>query len=129
VVASFIDEGLFAAHLRRMRQIYRERHDALVHGARRCLGGLLEVEPTPGGLHTVAWLPPHARGTLVSAEAARRGLTASSIARFAVNGDIDHNGLVLGFGCVSPPAIEAGLEVLARLLEPAAGGGRLGPTT
>lgn len=129
VVASFIDEGLFAAHLRRMRQIYRERHDALVHGARRRLGGLLEVEPTPGGLHTVARLPPHVRGTLVSAEAARRGLTASSIARFAVNGDIDHNGLVLGFGCVSPPAIEAGLEVLARLLEPAAGGGRLEPTT
>lgn len=117
VVASFIDEGLFAAHLRRMRQIYRERHDTLVEAARRRLDGLLKVDPTPGGLHTVAWLPSHLRDIEVAGEAARRGLTASSIARFAISGEVDHNGLVLGFGCVAPPAVEAGVETLARVLE------------
>lgn len=120
VVASFIEEGLFASHLRRMRQLYRERHDALLDASRSRLAGLLAVEATPGGLHTVAWLPPRLADTTVARAAAGQGLTASSIARFAITPQIDHNGLVLGFGCVAPPAIVAGIETLAQVMEPLA---------
>src|SRR3546814_16685364 len=56
VVADFMDEGHFAAHIRRMRKLYAERHDALMDAAREKLAGLLDVVPTDTGLHTVGFL-------------------------------------------------------------------------
>jgi GntR family transcriptional regulator/MocR family aminotransferase len=53
VVAEFIDEGHFAAHLRRMRRIYAERHEALCRAARRELAGALDIVPSHSGLHTI----------------------------------------------------------------------------
>src|SRR5690606_28385409 len=50
VVADFMDEGHFATHIRRMRKLYAERHDALLDAARERLSGLLEVVPTGTGL-------------------------------------------------------------------------------
>ena len=58
VVAEFIDEGHFAAHLRRMRRIYAERHDVLCEAAQRRLAGLLEIVPSQSGLHTIGHLAP-----------------------------------------------------------------------
>ena len=69
MVAEFIDEGHFAVHLRRMRRIYAERHEALCHAAQARLAGALDIVPSHSGLHTtggcaatcrnaVWWRPP-----------------------------------------------------------------------
>ncbi len=120
VTAAFIDEGHFSAHVRRMRQLYLERHDTLVAACRARLGGLLEIVPTHGGLHTIARLPAGVSEVEVSREADARGITASPIGRFAI-APVDDNGLVLGFGGVGPKLIEAGIGVLAEVLEGQAG--------
>ena len=44
VLADFIAQGHFERHLRRMRQLYGERQEALVGSARRHLAGLLTVD-------------------------------------------------------------------------------------
>ena len=54
VVAEFIDEGHFASHLRRMRRIYAERHEALcarraATPGRRCSTSCA----SQSGLHTI----------------------------------------------------------------------------
>ena len=49
VVAEFIDEGHFASHIRRMRRIYAERHEALCDAAGARLGGLLDIVRTESG--------------------------------------------------------------------------------
>ncbi len=116
VVASFIDEGHFAAHVRRMRHIYQERHAALIDAASRQLTGLLDVIPAHSGLHTVGYLRPGLNELQVSLDAEQQGLTVSPIGRFAIK-PVALNGLVLGFGSVPPPAVEAGVGVLAQLLE------------
>lgn len=116
VVASFIDEGLFAAHVRRMRPIYQERHAALLDAAARRLGGLLNVIPAHSGLHTVGYLGPGLNELQVSLDAKQQGISVAPIGRFAIK-PVELNGLVLGFGIVSPPAIDVGVEVLARLLQ------------
>ena len=115
VVAAFIDEGHFSAHVRRMRQLYLERHDTLVAACRARLGGLLEIVPTHGGLHTIARLPAGVPELTIAREADARGVTASPIGRFAIEPVAD-NGLVLGFGGVGTKVIEAGVAVLAEIL-------------
>ena len=127
VVAAFIDEGHFSAHVRRMRQLYLERHDTLVAACHARLGGLLEIVPTHGGLHTIARLPAGVSELLVSREADERGVTASPIGRFAIEPVAD-NGLVLGFGGVGTKVIEAGVEVLGQVLEAQANLNRQGRT-
>jgi GntR family transcriptional regulator/MocR family aminotransferase len=116
VVADFIDEGHFASHIRRMRRLYAERHEALRDAARRKLGGLLDVVATDGGLHTVGYLDAGTPEREIVRAADERGVTVSSIGRFALE-PVGARGLVLGFGCVRPPDIEAGVDTLAAVLE------------
>ena len=115
-VAEFIDEGHFASHIRRMRKIYAERHDALCDAAGRSLGGLLDVVRSQSGLHTIGQLHAGLSETAVSQAAEKRNITASPIARFSL-APVPLRGLVLGFGGIRPPAIEAGVKVLAEVLE------------
>jgi GntR family transcriptional regulator/MocR family aminotransferase len=129
VVAEFIDEGYFASHIRRMRRLYAERHEVLRQAARRKLDGLLRLMPTDSGLHSVGYLDPEAREIDVARAADERGITVSPIGRFAI-GPVAVRGLVLGFGGVRPEEIEAGVKVLAEVLErharrPARAGARL----
>jgi GntR family transcriptional regulator/MocR family aminotransferase len=115
VVAAFIDEGLFAAHLRRMRRLYAERHDALCHAARARLAGALDIVPSASGLHTIGRLSADQDEQAVVRAADAQGVSVSALARFAI-APTPERGLVLGFGGVTPAQIEAGVEVLARVL-------------
>jgi GntR family transcriptional regulator/MocR family aminotransferase len=115
MVAEFIEEGQFAAHLRRMRRIYEERHATLIEAAARDLGGLLDVARTESGLHTVGRLPA-TLGEIAAARAAgARGVTVAPLSRFCVE-PVAENGLVLGFGGVPPASIRNGVHELARAL-------------
>lgn len=116
VVAEFIDEGHFATHLRRMRRVYAERHEALREAARAKLGGTLDLVPARSGLHTVGHLAAHLSELEVARIADKRGVIVSPIARFAV-APISVSGLVLGFGSVGVPQIKAGIDVLAGAME------------
>jgi GntR family transcriptional regulator/MocR family aminotransferase len=125
VVADFIDEGHFAAHLRRMRRLYAERHEALCIAAARHLAGRLQVVPSASGLHTVARLPDAADEQALVAAADRQGVTLSALGRFAI-APIAARALVLGFGGVTPAQIGRGVEVLARVLDAAPAAPRRG---
>ena len=116
VVAEFIDEGHFASHIRRMRKIYAERHESLCDAAKRKLAGLLDVVPAESGLHTIGYLRQGVRESDASRAADARKITASPIARFSI-APVDVNGLVLGFGGVTPQQIRSGVGVLAEVLE------------
>jgi GntR family transcriptional regulator/MocR family aminotransferase len=116
VVAEFIDVGHFAAHLRRMRRIYAERNDVLCRAAQRRLPGLLDVVPSQSGLHTIGHLRTGLSELAVAEAARRRNITVSPIARFSL-ARVPLRGLVLGFGGVRPPEIEAGVDVLGEVLE------------
>ena len=116
VVAEFIEEGYFASHIRRMRRIYEERHEALCEAATRELGGLLDVVRTDSGLHTIGRLPAHLSEIAVARAAASRGIAVSPIARFSIE-PTAVNGLVLGFAGIKPPEIRSGVAVLSEVLE------------
>ncbi len=116
VVASFMEEGHFAAHIRRMRKIYAERHQVLCDAARDHLSGLLEIVPTDTGLHTIGLLSPDLSETGAATAAEERGITVTPIERFSI-APTHNNGLVLGFSGIKPPDIIAGVLTLASALE------------
>jgi GntR family transcriptional regulator/MocR family aminotransferase len=55
-LAEFIDEGGLAAHIRRMRAVYRARHDLIVAALSGPLAPWLELIPSTVGLHVGAYL-------------------------------------------------------------------------
>src|SRR6185436_15014233 len=56
VAAEFLRQGHFAAHIRRMRLLYREQRDALATTLKRRTAGQLKVEVPDQGMHLIAYL-------------------------------------------------------------------------
>ena len=114
-LAAFIADGHFAAHVRRMRKLYAERHDALLDAAARRLDGLCEVRPARSGLATVGRLPADADEEAIAAAAAARGVSVAPLSRFCL-APVPGRALALGFAAVPPRDIAAGIDALAAAL-------------
>ena len=56
VAAEFLRQGHFAAHIRRMRVLYREQRDALAATLNRGAPGHLKVDVPDQGMHLIAYL-------------------------------------------------------------------------
>ena len=115
-VATFMEEGHFARHLRRMRGVYRERAEALVEALRSRCAGVLEPRPCDTGMQLCALLPPGVSDVAIRDRAAKLGVEVGPLSDYGV-GALRRGGLVFGFGAVRPAAIRAGVETLTRALE------------
>lgn len=116
VLTEFFTEGHFARHLRRMNGIYQERQAALIEAVQQRLAGELEIKPTATGLHVMGWLPPDVDDRHVWQLARARGVDVPPLSAHALCPQ-PRGGLVLGYACVSPPEIRAGVDRLALALE------------
>jgi GntR family transcriptional regulator / MocR family aminotransferase len=115
ILTEFIAGGHFARHIRRMRQVYAERLDALVSGAERELNGLIEVPRVDGGLQTVGWLNAGGDAKSVAKRAAERGIEVVALSDFW-RGGTPRQGLQLGFAAIEPREIKRGLVELRKIL-------------
>lgn len=110
-LAAFMAEGGFARHVRRMRKVYRERHELL-----SALVGefpFLTLLPSSAGLHVSA-VSPSDLSPLVR-RARHAGVRLYSLGDFAV-GERRH-GLVFGYGAVATERIGPGLARLRALAD------------
>ena len=116
VVAAFMHEGHFSAHIRRMRLLYKAQRDELVTALRHRLGDDLTVGPPDQGMHLVAYT--------------RRGLSDIAIERAGRQHDVvvrpmsqlylaapPRSALVLGFSGHARQTIGPAVERLARSVE------------
>lgn len=115
VLADFIAEGHFARHLRKMRQLYRERRDALVEAIAAELGGELRVRGGQAGMHLPATLRPGVDDRRLAAEAARRGLWIMPLSSCYL-GAAAEPGLVLGYGGTGAGELREGVRRLREVL-------------
>lgn len=115
-LATFMDEGHFARHLRRMRGVYRERAGALLEALRTRCAGVLEPRLCDTGMQLCAMLPPGVSDVAVRDRAARLGVEVAPLSEYGMRRR-RQGGLVFGFGAVRPAAIRAGVETLQRALE------------
>ena len=96
VVSEFMQQGHFAAHVRRMRQLYREQRDALAEILMQRAAGRLDVAVPDQGMHLVAYLCDASSDIAIEAAAQRAGIVVRAISRF-YRAARPRRGLMLGF--------------------------------
>jgi GntR family transcriptional regulator/MocR family aminotransferase len=126
VLAEFIAEGHFARHIRNMRMLYQERQAILVAAASGELSGLLDVPPSPAGMHLVGWLVDSTASDQAASDwAAREGIEARALSTHALRAPM-RPGLMLGYTALQDQEIRAGVSRLARALRLMRAGERSG---
>lgn len=118
VLADFIRGGHFERHVRRVRQVYLERQEALRDGIGRRLRGILEMPPGEHGLFVTTWLRD-IPDTEAAAAALAQGVDVTPLSRMA-SGPVPA-GLVLGYAGLTLQDIADGVDGLVRALEPLSG--------
>ena len=113
-LADFLEHGELDRHLRRTRGTYRARRDALVAALARHIPGCV---PTgiAAGLHLVARLPEGTDERAVLERARGRGVALYGLSEHALRRQPP--ALLLGYGRIAEPAIEAGVRSLAAAVE------------
>jgi GntR family transcriptional regulator / MocR family aminotransferase len=114
-LARFIDEGDFARHVRKVKVVYRERHELVTRTIQRDFEDDLELIPSSTGLH-VAALARRASVEQIEATARRaaaRGVAVQTLAYFSVGGK-PSAGLAVGYGGIETGLIDEGLKRLRR---------------
>jgi GntR family transcriptional regulator/MocR family aminotransferase len=116
-VAGFISQGQLARHVRRMRQLYKQRRQALLTALGKELGKWLEPIPSCYGMHIAAG----ARGSAdldlerVSETLLEHGIKIHTVSRYYL-GHPGRPGLIFGYGVAGPTEIARGLTVLRKVL-------------
>ncbi|MDQ0473577.1 GntR family transcriptional regulator/MocR family aminotransferase [Labrys wisconsinensis] len=114
-LADLLDEGHFAAHLRRARRRAEAGRDALIAGLREHAGAGLAATAPEQGLHLVAALPPRLPDRPLAAAAKAAGVGARALSPMFVDAPA-RQGLVLGFSGFSSEALRAAAAKLGALL-------------
>jgi GntR family transcriptional regulator / MocR family aminotransferase len=120
-MARFIEEGLFARHIRRMRMAYEPRHRLVVNGVARLLADELKVVESSVGLHVaaIARRKSVSQVNAIVQQASALGVECQPLSKFAA-GESLRCGLMLGYGAIRCEQIEEGLLILRTVFEGAA---------
>jgi GntR family transcriptional regulator/MocR family aminotransferase len=111
-LAEFIDTGLYAAHIRKMRLVYAARRAFLISLVERWLGpGWIHPHDTNAGLHLVLSLPEGCDDVAIAAAAGALGVLVRPLSRYYL-GSQRSCGLLLGFASVPQEQMLAPFEAL-----------------
>ncbi|GAB5521767.1 MAG: PLP-dependent aminotransferase family protein [Rhodothermales bacterium] len=110
-MTAFMEDGHFSRHIRRMRTLYAERHEALTSALKEAALPQLTVTPSQAGTHLVARLSPPLSDAEVTAMLAEAGLMAPALSYFTLTSA--PSALLLGFSGWPPSVLREGIEQLA----------------
>jgi GntR family transcriptional regulator/MocR family aminotransferase len=115
VMADFITGGHFGLHIRRMRDVYRERRDALYDAVGRYAADEILLGPSDAGMHAVGWLSPGTDVVGLRQRAAAHAMYLRDVAVYYA-GRPAEPGLVLNFASAPAANITRAIRSLARLI-------------
>ncbi|QBD83176.1 PLP-dependent aminotransferase family protein [Ktedonosporobacter rubrisoli] len=114
-LADFMIEGHFVRYLRKMRQQYLERRDALVEALVRGMGASVDITIPEAGMHLVVWLPQDVSAQAVMHKAKARRIYIVPVSQFSTRA-LPRDGLLLGFASSSPLELRSGVQTLVELI-------------
>jgi len=122
VLADFMREGHYAAHVRTLRREYALRREAMLQALRQALpqafaSGRLAVASGARGVHLTLALPAGVDDRAVAHAAIARGVTAIPLSVYALR--VPWQGLVLSFAATPVPGIAPLVDRLAPVLRDA----------
>ncbi|QBD74916.1 PLP-dependent aminotransferase family protein [Ktedonosporobacter rubrisoli] len=112
-VATYMREGNFARHIRRMRSLYAKRGNFLWDCARSSLGEVLTIERPAAGLHLVGWLPKSTDDREMARKAERQRIIVSPLSAYRME-PTGRGGVLLSYASWTEREIEEGVQRLAR---------------
>lgn len=114
VLSEFMHRGLFAAHVRRMRGLYRTRQQHLIAGLQELYGPDLVIGATDTGMHVLVPLAAGADDRGIAMRMARAGVMARPLSPYYA-GRTRSRGLLFGFAAFTGAEIAQGISRLSRL--------------
>jgi GntR family transcriptional regulator / MocR family aminotransferase len=116
LVAAFMEEGHFAAHIRRIRLLYRDQRDELVAALKYRMGEDLTVEAPDQGMHLVAFTRRGLSDIAIERAGRQHGVIVRAMSRLYVAAPA-RSALVLGFSGYPRHTIIPAVERLAQVVE------------
>lgn len=115
ILATFISEGHYARHVRRVRKACHERQQVIIEAIQRYLPEIICAEPSDSGIHIVCWLAEEISESLMIEHCRRAGLGAQPLSRYCQTKP-EKEAILLGFAAHSPSEIVEGIKALAQRL-------------
>lgn len=94
-VSAFLNEGHFARHLNKMRNLYARRRQWLVEALQQAFGERLQINPQAGGMHVLAGMV-EGDDVEFTRRAKALGVSIEPLSQWYL-GDATRQGLVMGF--------------------------------
>jgi|FEC22Drversion2_1045045.scaffolds.fasta_scaffold00297_24 GntR family transcriptional regulator / MocR family aminotransferase len=113
-LAEFMDDGAYAAHIRRMTRLYRGRRDRMVQALAAETRDAFVVEPPAGGMQLVARCRLRQDDRRLCTRLAEAGVTARPLSSHYI-GKATERGLFLGFAAWTEKEIDIGARVIGRV--------------
>jgi DNA-binding transcriptional MocR family regulator len=110
----FMEDGAYAAHIRRVTRVYRARRDRLVQALSAETRDTFMVDPPAGGMQLLARCRLRQNDRFLCTRLAEAGVTARPLSSHYV-GKATERGLFLGFAAWTDPEIDAGARLIGRV--------------
>jgi len=116
-LSTFISEGHFSSHIRKMRKLYAERQEILLAALKSEAEGLLSAKMSDSGMHLVSKLDPSSGidDKTASQRAKMVGLNAPALSDYCTNISRP-DALILGYAGLSEHEISRDVKRLAKVL-------------
>jgi len=115
-MAKFMEQGHWMRHVRRMRIIYKRKHDTLLQAIEHHFSGKATVIGQGAGLHVVLQLLGVNPGEPeIIHRAEQKGIRLFPFSATCATGEPAGTNLLLGFGGMSAAEIEQGITLLSQL--------------
>jgi GntR family transcriptional regulator/MocR family aminotransferase len=115
VLTDFMEQGHYARHVRKTRQVYAERRTRLVEALTSTFGSSLGILGAEAGMHLTVTLPPGILDHEIALRAADEKLWLWPLSS-TYSGKNVRQGFVLGFGSTKVSDIGNAVQRLSRLL-------------
>ncbi len=115
-LARFIDEGLLARHIRRMRKQYQPRHERIRQKLTAEFADTFEAIPSEAGLHLSAYAKTDSSDEVVEIVQKARSAGVGLFELKLFNARDGRPGLIFGYGGIPLEHIDEGLRRLRHLL-------------
>jgi GntR family transcriptional regulator/MocR family aminotransferase len=115
-LTKFMEQGHWNRHIRRMRTLYKKKHDTLLRSVEHHFCTRAVAIGQGAGLHVVLQLSGNTPGeTEIIGRALRKGIRLFPFSDFYVTGEPDSTKLLLGFGGMTLSEIEQGIALLSKV--------------
>ncbi|WP_342708222.1 PLP-dependent aminotransferase family protein [Bradyrhizobium sp. B124] len=115
VLAAYMSEGLFEAHIRRIRGVYAARRATLISALARHMPDDFTLQPSDQGMHLLLWMPQDFDDVQLAKAALADGIVVRPIS--PMYHAAARPGLMLGFGGFEPEELETAAIRLRQMID------------